>query len=232
MKATKQKSIKSRILIVDDHPLVQMGLTQLLADQESLEVIGQATNSADALTWIEREKPDVVIIDISLQGTDGIDLIKQIKARSFVPKMLVSSMHPEMLYGERAIRAGARAYVCKQEPPDRILEALYAVLKGDVFLSPELSEKILHRFIGRVDHSRVSPMETLSDRELEVFTLIGQGKTTRQIAAQLNLSAKTIDTYRDLIKKKLNLDNTPMLIREAVLWVSEQKQAQEAENPS
>ncbi|HVW02816.1 MAG TPA: response regulator transcription factor, partial [Planctomycetaceae bacterium] len=168
----------ARILIVDDHPVVRRGLAQLIADEPDMEVFGEAATGAEALKALDDLQPDVVIVDISLKDSHGIELIKQIKARDDQVKMLVWSMHDESLYAERALRAGAMGYLNKEEPIDRVIEAIRQVLRGHVHLSSKMVEKLLHRAVsGNEPHER-SNIETLSDRELEVFELIGQGLTT------------------------------------------------------
>jgi DNA-binding NarL/FixJ family response regulator len=213
----------ARILIVDDHPVVRRGLAELIADEPDMEVFGEAATGAEALKCLDDLQPDVVIVDISLKDSHGIELIKQIKARDDQVKMLVWSMHDESLYAERALRAGAMGYLNKEEPIDRVIEAIRQVLRGHVHLSSKMVEKLLHRAVsGNEPHER-SNIETLSDRELEVFELIGQGLTTREIAKKLHLSIKTIETYRENVKSKLDLKTGGELTRHAVQWALEKR---------
>jgi DNA-binding NarL/FixJ family response regulator len=208
----------ARIFIVDDHPLVREGLAALLACQPDLEVCGEADDISPALDLVKARKPDVVIVDISLKSGNGIDLIKQLKARDPDCKILVSSMYDESLYAERALRAGAMGYVNKQEVPQKVLDAVRQVFGGKMFLSPAMTDRMLHRAVRR-DDDPASPVAALSDRELEIFQLIGRGQTTRQIANALHLSVKTVESHRENIKTKLNLANSAELVRQAVQWV-------------
>jgi DNA-binding NarL/FixJ family response regulator len=199
--SSKGRGAKRRILIVDDHPIVCRGLRELVADEPDLEVCGEAADVSEALQQLEATRPDVVVVDLSLKGGHGIELIQKIKARSDRVKMLVSSMHDESLFAERVLRAGATGYISKQESPEKIIDALRQVLRGEI-----LEE---------------NPIQSLSDRELEVFEMIGQGLSTKQIAKRLHLSHKTVETHREKIKAKLNLSNSAELSRRATQWVLE-----------
>lgn len=210
-----------RVLIVDDHELVRHGLMELLASQPNLQVCGEASDEVEAIRMAQTERPDLMIVDISLRQGNGIDLIKQINARQPQIKMLVSSMYDERLYAERALRAGARGYVHKQQPAATIIEAIQKVLDGKLFLSESMTERMLRRASGSLENPEQSPVEGLSDRELEIFEMIGQGMPTRRIAAQLHLSPKTVETYRERLKTKLNIDNAAELTQRAVQWVLE-----------
>ena len=210
---------RTKVLVVDDHPIVRRGLSKLLGERPGIAVSGEADGAAQALEQIARNRPDLVIIDISLKDVGGLELIKQIRALDKTIKLLVCSMHDESLYAERVLQAGALGYVSKETATERIFEAIEQVMAGRVYLSPEMSEKLLGRMVGGVPATDKTSMETLSDRELEVFELIGQGLTTRQIADRLCLSVKTIETYRENLKIKLSLSNSPMLIRAAVQWL-------------
>jgi len=209
-------------LIVDDHPAVREALTIRLSREPDLEVCGEAADVTEALQVFDATNPDVAVIDISLKGGDGIDLIKRIKARNDSVRLLVWSMYSESLGAERALRAGALGYINKEQATDQIIVAIRRVLDGKVYLSDTMAEKLLHRAVGEggaaVDHS---PIDTLSDRELEVFRLIGQGLKTQEIATQMHLSAKTVETYRDRIRTKLNLCTGQELNRYALLWILE-----------
>jgi len=209
---------RSKVLLVDDHPLVRRGLADLIGREPDLEVCGEAADVAEALQEIERCRPDIVVVDLTLKSGHGIDLIEKVAARGDQIKMLVSSMHDEMLFAERVLRAGAMGYVSKQEPPETLLAAVRQVLRGEVCLSARMTSRVLHRALGS-SLAQEGPLECLSNRELEVFEMIGQGLTTLQIARRLDLSRKTIETHREKIKQKLNLKNGAELSRRAVQWV-------------
>ena len=207
----------AKILIVDDHPLVRTGLAQLIGDCPDLEVCGEAGDMAEAIRSIDAARPDLAIIDLSLSGGSGLDLIEHIKARAPDILMLVASMHDETLYAERVLSAGARGYVNKQEAQDRIVHAIRQVLHGKVYLSERMTERMLS---GMVDASRQKrDIDSLSNRELQVFELIGRGVPTGKIAERLNLSTKTIETHQAHIKKKLGLDSAHQLTQRAIRWV-------------
>ncbi len=214
---------KTRIMIVDDHPIVREGYSRLIEREPNLQVCAESDSKADALKQIMNAPPDLVIIDISLKDGSGLELIKDLKAQFKHIKMLTVSMHDENLFAERCIRAGALGFVNKQQAPEQLVTAIHRVLSGKVFLSSEITERMICRSIGSENFSDQSPIESLSDRELEVFEQIGLGETTRQIAQKLNLSPKTVETYRENIKHKLNLDNATELIRNAIQWVLEKK---------
>ena len=213
--------VKKRVMIVDDHPVVRQGLALLIDQQPDLEVCAEADSVADAFAKFTESGPDLVIIDLSLKDGSGIELNKEIKARNEHAKMLVSSMHDESLFAERVLRAGAKGYISKQEATGNIVEAARQVLDGRVYLSPRMSDQMLHRLVASGEEADRSPIDSLSDRELEVFEMIGQGLTTRQIATKLDLSPKTVETYRENIKAKLNLPNGTALTRHAVQWLLE-----------
>lgn len=213
--------MKRRIMIVDDHPVVRQGLAQLIAQQPDMEICAEAESVAGAFRTYLTASPDLTVIDLSLSDGSGIELIKEIKARNENARMLVTSMHDESLFAERVLRAGAKGYVSKQEATTNLLDAIRQVLDGRVYLSSSMSDQMLHRMVAGNDVSEQSPIDSLSDRELEVFEMIGQGLTTRQIAAKLDLSPKTVETYRENIKAKLNLANGTALTRHAVQWLLE-----------
>ncbi|MHC4178706.1 MAG: response regulator transcription factor [Planctomycetota bacterium] len=211
---------KYRVLIVDDHPIVRHGLGELIARQPDLEVSGEAADVSEALRQVETNRPDVAVIDISLDGENGIELIEQIKALYPEVKVLVSSMHDEKTFAGRALRAGALGYINKRESIRKVVDAVRQVLRGEIYLSPQMASQLLQRaVVGQpLDHD---PIETLSNRELEVFEMIGQGMNTQQIARKLGLSPRTIETHRKKIKTKLNLQNSAQLSRAAFQWVQE-----------
>jgi DNA-binding NarL/FixJ family response regulator len=208
-----------RILIVDDHPMMRQGLMQLIESERDLVVCGEAENAGQALERAGQLKPDLLLADISLPGKNGLELIKDLQStRSSLP-VLIISMHDEMLYGERVLRAGGRGYIMKQEGGKKIMEAIRQVLSGKVFVSEKMSSQILENLTNRSPRPTRSPVERLTDREFEVFQLIGQGLSTREIAGQLHLSSKTVEVHRINIKQKLNLKTATELIRFAVRWV-------------
>ena len=209
-------------MIVDDHPAVRDALASRIGRQPDLEVCGEAADMSEALRLVADTQPDLAVIDISLKTGCGIDLIKRIKHRNDSVRMLVWSMHSESLYAERALRAGALGYINKDQATDKIVEAIRRVLEGKVFLSDAMAEKMLHRAVGggRKEVSR-SPLDVLADRELEVFRLIGQGVKTAEIAERLHLSVKTVETYRDRIRQKLDLSDGTELAHYATQWVLE-----------
>ena len=210
----------SKILIVDDHPLVRAGLAQLIGDCPDLEVCGEAANMSEALRQIDNNAPDLALIDLSLAGGSGLDLIEHIKSRNLDILMLVASMHDETLYAERVLAAGARGYINKQEAQDSIIRAIRQVLGGKVYLSEAMTDRLLSGMVdARVDKRDI---ELLSNRELQVFELIGRGVPSSQIASQLNLSIKTIETYQANIKKKLRLTSAHELNQRAIRWVMDE----------
>lgn len=212
---------KTRILIVDDHPLVREGLIGLLSAESDFTVCGEASGIAEARRVVAATKPDVAIIDVMLSDGSGIDLIKELKARYAGMKLLVVSMHDESLFAERVLRAGAVGYVSKQEASRTIVQAVRTILTGKLYLSPNMTELVVQRaFISGVDHSR-PPVDRLTEREREVFELIGSGLSSRQISVKLEVSPKTVETHREHIKEKLELTTAAELTRYAVQWVLE-----------
>ncbi len=209
----------ARVLIVDDHPAVREALAIRISTETGLKVCGEAADVPEALRLVETTDPDVAVIDIALKTGDGIDLIRRIKSRDQRIRMLVWSMYGENLYAERALRAGAMGYLDKEQATSTLIEAIRQVLSGKVYLSAAMTEKLLKRSVGQ-DPSRL-PIDSLSDRELEVFRLIGQGVKTQEIATQLHLSPKTVETYRDRIREKLNLSDGSELAQSAFQWVIE-----------
>lgn len=214
-----QETTKRKILIVDDHPILRKGLSMLINQEPDLVVNGEAENARKALEAIEAVQPDMVIVDISLPGVDGVELLKSIKLRFGDLPTLVVSMHDESLFAERALRAGARGYVMKQEALDNVLVAIRRVLAGEIFVSNKIATKMLERMVDSDAKTVASPIDLLSDRELTVFRLIGLGQTTRQIAEKLHLSVKTVESYRSHIKEKLKLSGGTDLLKYAIQWV-------------
>lgn len=209
------------VLVVDVHPLIRAGFSQLFAGQPDLELAGEADGLSTAMREFRRRPADVVTADVSLKNGSGLELARELKAQNSEVRVLICSTHDESLYAERALRAGARGYINKQEPAELLLTAIRRILDGHVYLSERMTERLLCRTLGNGDPIDDSPLETLSDRELEVFEQIGRGVTTRQIASHLHLSPKTIETYRENIKSKLNLQNATELTQHAVQWVLE-----------
>ncbi len=222
-KKTIAPKSKQRILLVDDHPITREGLARLINHERDMEVCGQANNAAKAVTDIEPMKPDLVVVDVSLTtGASGLELIKDLAARHPRLRMLALSTHDEALYAERALRAGAKGYVMKQEPTEKVMAAIRQVLDGGIFLSDAMKDRLLHKMTQSGSAPTATEIERLSDRELEVYRLIGQGRGTRQIADELHLSMSTVETYRTHIKEKLHLASAPELVRRAVEWVHSQ----------
>jgi DNA-binding NarL/FixJ family response regulator len=210
---------KAKILLVDDHPLMRRGLTALIDSEPDLAVCAEAGNRHAALDAIARRAVDLAIVDLSLEGgEDGLDLVKALKVRSPSVPALVLSMHPEAHYGERALRAGARGYIAKQQLGEAVLAAIRRVLAGRIYMSETLGMDLASRFVGG-DAKPQSALATLSDRELQVFRLMGEGRRTREIAAILHLSPKTIESYREHLKQKLDIDGAPELVRHAIRFV-------------
>jgi DNA-binding NarL/FixJ family response regulator len=214
----KGQTLKKKIIIVDDHPILRKGLSILINQEPDLTVCGEAEDARKALEMIESLLPDMVIVDISLPDTDGVELLKNIRIRYEDLPTLVVSMHDESLFAERALRAGARGYIMKQEAVENVLTGIRRVLAGEIFVSNRITTKMLEKFVNGDSGKTTSALDTLSDRELAVFNLIGQGLGTRQIADKLNLSIKTIESYRSHIKEKLKLASGMDLLKYAIQW--------------
>jgi DNA-binding NarL/FixJ family response regulator len=215
---------KKRIVIVDDHPVVSQGLALFLNQQPDLMVCGQAEDAKQALEMIATCKPDLALIDLSLKGRDGLDLIKDLKLRHPDLLLLVVSMLDEIFYAERAFSAGAKGYVMKQEATDKLLLAVRKVLAGEIYVSGQAMEKILHQLSVKPNKQVTqSPMSLLSDREMTVFHMIGQAYSTNDIAKELNLSVKTVESHRSNIKEKLSLNSGTELVQSAVMWLASEK---------
>lgn len=217
----KKSSDKSKILIVDDHPLFCEGMGRMIDRHPSLEVCGQAPDAAAAMKAVVELKPDLVLVDISLEGTNGIDLIKNLKAKHADLPILVVSMHDESLYAERALRAGAQGYIMKNQPIKIVREAIFKVLGGEIFLSEKMSSSVLAKLLLGKRDEPLSTVEQLSDRELQVFQMLGEGKSSRQIAEALGLTIPTIHSFRNRIKEKLHIQNATELLMHANQWVLE-----------
>lgn len=207
---------KHRVFLVDDHPVLRQGLGRLIDDQPDLAMCGQAESPVEAMRLLPAAKADVVIVDLTLKGGDGLELCKQIRERFTKLPILVVSMHDESLYAERALKAGARGYVMKQEPQEIVMTALRTVAGGEVYLSAKMSAKLLRSFSGVKSDSELAPLERLTDRELEIFRLIGDGQSVRSIAEKLFLSTKTVEAHKEHIKQKLNLKSSNELLQYAI----------------
>ena len=207
---------RKRVFVVDDHPVVRRGLVQTINNEQDLIVCGQGEDTYAAARAIREAKPDVAVVDISLKDGDGIELVKELKRQGLGTPVLILSMHDEMLYAERALRAGARGYIMKQEAPETLIAAIRKVLGGETYVSRSVGGRLLRRVAGGRTSEAVSPMERLTDRELEVFRMIGAGQTVKEIADKLCLSAKTVEAHREHIKEKLDLRTSAELLRFAV----------------
>lgn len=207
---------KKTVFVVDDHPLLRQGLALLINREADLEVCGEAEEARTAMKAIAARQPDILIADISLNGPDGLDLLKNIRTLYPDLPVLILSMHDESIYAERALRARANGYIMKQEATEKVLVAVRRILGGDIYLSDRMANKVLHQYISGASVDVSSQLSTLSDRELEVFRLIGEGRSTRQIAEKLHLSMKTVETYQAHIKSKLSLHSGRELVQHAI----------------
>ena len=219
MKASQTAERKKNILIVDDHPLVRKGIRSLLEQETDFSVVGEAASRGEVLDFLRKNPTDLILLDISLQGSDGIEVTKAVRSEFETIPILIVSMHDEGLYAERALRAGANGYIMKQEVAESVIKAIRQVLSGKIFVSDNMRQKVLRDLTQPKSDVKSSPIERLSDRELEVFRLIGEGRGTREIAEALHLSIKTIETYRAHIKEKLSIRSAAELARAAVNWV-------------
>lgn len=210
---------KHKILLVEDHPMFREMLAQLIDRDLGMEVCGESDNIQEAMSLIAEKNPDVAIVDISLKGSSGLELIKDIKARGARVDVLVLSMHEEELYAERALRAGAKGYITKNEASSEIIEAIRSVMNGEVYASRKVTAKLLERMTQKNSSPELDGLELLADRELEVFQMLGRGKSTREIAKELNLGESTVETYRSRIKDKLQLRSAAELYLRAGQWV-------------
>ena len=215
--------MKTRIYVADDHVLVRRGLAALIGAETDMEVCGESEDCATATSEVAKLRPDVVIADISLRGNSGIELIKNIKAFDPNIHIMVVSMHDESLYALRVLRAGANAYVMKQDIASKVIEAIRKVRKGQMYVSEKVASQMLHRLAKGQDEKADSPVASLSDRELEVVTLIGSGLATREIAARLHMGVKTVETHRAHIKAKVNVKTATQLVQFCVCWVENNK---------
>ena len=219
----ESKSGKKKVLIVDDHPIFRFGLAGLITEQSHLEVCGHADSAPIALDSMRRLKPDLVLLDLSLRGTNGIELIKLMKAEEPTLPILVISMHDEAVFGLRALKAGALGYVMKAEAMNHVAEAISKVMQGKIYVSPKFGEKLIFKAVQSIESGTGSPVDALSDRELEVLHLLGKGHSTRSIAETLHLSVKTIETHRAHIKEKLGFPDSEDMVKFAIDWVAQQE---------
>lgn len=220
--AKTQPPKKATVIIVEDHPMFREQLAHLVNKADDLVVCGEADNIRDGFSLIKRMKPSVAIVDISLKGSNGLELLKDLRAHGMHVPVLVLSMHDESLYAERALRAGARGYITKHEASAKVMTAIRQVLKGEVYLNAQFMSQMMTKLMLKRSVS-IDPIDRLADRELEVFELIGRGLTTREIGDQLHLGMTTVDTYKARIKEKLKLDNVARLRLEASRWVQQQE---------
>jgi DNA-binding NarL/FixJ family response regulator len=225
--SSNENAGKRRVVIIDDHPLVRQGLVQLINLRSGHTVIGEADTAARGLEIVRKEQPDLVIMDMSLPQSDGLELVKQIKSEFPRLPMLIISMHDERVYAERVLRAGARGYLMKKEPSEKVFQAIDNVLRGEIFVSDRVKQDMLeYSATGRRPfQDGGSPLDHLSDRELQVFQLLGNGIPTREIAQQLHLSVKTIECYRENLKVKMNLRSGAELVQRAIQWSKSQPTA-------
>ena len=219
---TVSPAVRRRVFIVDDHTMIREGLRGLIERDSGLEVCGDAPDIPSALAGLRELRPDVALVDISLAGASGLDLIKTLKAEFPALPVLVVSMHDESLYAERALRAGAMGYIMKHEPAKTMKAAIHKVLGGEIHLSEKMSSTVISRFMRGESDRAASPLETLSDRELEVFRLLGQGRGVRQISEELGVTIPTVNSFRNRIKEKLNLRTSTEVMLHAVEWMREQ----------
>ncbi len=216
MTRSSKVMVKKKVMVVDDHPIVRQGLAQLINQEDDIEVCCEAENMKNALLVVEKFHPDVAIVDIALGESTGVRLIKELSEKYQDMPILALSMHDESLYAERCLRAGAKGYIMKKEPPERVISALMKILAGEVYVSDNLGSKLLNKLVGTAEGTNSSPVDQLSNRELEVYELYGKGLKTREIAERLSLSVKTIETYVDHIKKKMKFKDSRDLLMHAV----------------
>ncbi len=214
---TSEKSVK-RLVLIDDHPIMRHGLAQLIRAEEGLDVIGEAGSAREGLEVVAKLKPDLAVIDLTLPDKNGLELVKDIRALHPSTQCIVLSMHDETLYGERALRAGARGYVMKEEAADHLVTAIHKIISGGLYVSESLNARMLEQVTGAA-RSKATGMDALTDRELEILALIGKGVATKIIAAQLSISARTVEAHRAHIKEKLGMTDGAALVRYSVQWV-------------
>jgi DNA-binding NarL/FixJ family response regulator len=218
MKEEEDIPQKMRVFLVDDHPIVRQGLTRLVNQEQDLTVCGEAEDAGSALERLRSARPDILILDISLKDSDGIELLKDLRKMHCDLPILILSMHDETFYAERSLRAGAKGYIMKQEATDLVLTAIRQILNGEVYVSERIAQKMISQYATGTEPSKPSSIESLSNRELEIFRLVGQGLRVREIAEKLQLSVKTVETYCVQIKDKLGLKTGREMVRYAIEW--------------
>ena len=214
---------KRRVLLVDDHPVVRHGLGLLIDQEDDLMVCGESSSAVETLNSFTTGEPDIAVVDLSLQDSSGLELTTALKEIQPSLPILVLSMHDESLYAERALRAGARGYIMKEELTEKVVDAIHRIMDDMVYLSDKMSARLLDKFVSRGTEGDASPVDCLSDRELEVFQLLGNGYRTQEIAEKMHVSPKTIQSYRARIKDKLNLESSSELLQHAFQWLHDQK---------
>ena len=212
------EALKRRVFVVDDHPIVRQGLALLINRESDLMVCGEAEDAHTAVQLVATTNPDILVVDISLNGPDGLDLLKDVRTKYPELPVLILSMHDESIYAERALRAGAQGYIMKQEATEKVLVALRRILSHEIYVSEHIANRMLQRYIGSPSGGTPSSIADLTDRELEVFRLIGEGHSTRQIAEELHISVKTVESYQAHIKEKLSLRSARELVQHAIQW--------------
>jgi DNA-binding NarL/FixJ family response regulator len=216
---------KKKVFVVDDHPIVRQGLTLMINREADLVVCGEAEDAITAMQAIAAANPDILIVDISLNGPDGLDLLKDVRTRYSELPVLILSMHDESVYAERALRAGAQGYIMKQEATEKVLVAVRRILSHEIYISERIANRMLQCYIGSRGTGRPASIADLTDRELEVFRLIGEGHSTRRIAEELHISVKTVESYQAHIKEKLSLRSARELVQHAIQWSVAEKSA-------
>ena len=215
---SKQSNGKAKIYLIDDHPVMVRGVRQLIDAESNMQVAGASPDWTVALKEIADIKPEVVVLDVTLANANGIEVLKNLRVHFPELKVLMLSMHDENLFAMRSMKAGAHGYIMKMSATEEVVSAINQVMKGEIYLSKTMAKKTMAHMVGRKGEAAASPLERLSDREIEVFQMVGEGMTTRNIAEKLFLSVKTIETHKSHIKEKLNLENANELTQQAILW--------------
>ena len=215
------RDMRAKVVLVEDHPMFREQLAHLINKQQDMAVCAEADNAADGFAAINRQQPSLAIIDITLKGSSGLELLKDLRAQGIKVPVLMLSMHPESLYAERALRAGASGYITKEEASAKVMTAIRQVLAGEIYLDPRFMKRVVSQILVDPGSKAATPIERLTDRELAVFELIGEGRTTREVGLRLRVSVATIETYRARIKEKLGLENAGQLHAKASSWVHE-----------
>jgi DNA-binding NarL/FixJ family response regulator len=219
----RHKTDKKRIFLVDDHPIVRQGIRMVIEQEADLAVCGEAESAHEAMSAIEESHPDLAVVDLTLRDSSGLELIKDLQIRCPELLVLVLSMRDEAFYAERVLRAGARGYITKEEGPGKVIEGIRNILGGQIHISERMSSKVIRKFVDGRSEEAATPVDRLTDRELEVFEMVGNGLPTREIAGRLHISPKTVDSHREHIKQKLKIDNATELLKQAIQWIQMQK---------